>query len=166
MLVRLHEEFRKAENEVKLLKEQVKREMTFKFGQEVDLDKICASVINLTLMRQEMLLEKTKMDNYKERAKINQELLEVKYQLTGKIEDNSKLNRLQAVMLERRRDLEYYIWKNEKSTANDEEGGPGGDVSKDLVKKYEMVVTNSIFTIYSNSMFTVTKTNVELPDPV
>lgn len=136
MLVRLHEEFHKAEKEVLALKEQVKLEMMQKFGQEVDLDKICASVINLERMRMEMLLEKTKMEHYKARAKANQEVLEMKYELSGKVEENTKYNRMKAVMLERKRDLEYYIMKNEKSLTEAEKVGPDGDPAANFVCKY------------------------------
>ncbi|CAL8109223.1 unnamed protein product [Orchesella dallaii] len=117
MHLRLIEELKKAEKRVEELKVKVKKEMVLKFGREVDLDKVCAAIINLELLDKEIQLDKLRKLHYHQRQKAIEEILEAKRELTAEIRENSNLKILEAMILERSRDLDYFVWKGERDAA-------------------------------------------------
>lgn len=116
MYTRLTEELKKAEKRVEDLKAEAKKDMVLKFGREVDLDKVCAAIINLELLDKEIQLDKLRKFQYYERQRLIDNILDAKDELTGEIRENSNLKILEAMILERRRDLDYFVWKNERDT--------------------------------------------------
>jgi len=118
MVVRIREELKKGEWKVLQIKEKAKQDMISKFGQEIDLDKMAAAVINLELIDEQQNLDQMKKEHYRERRMIGKEVDKVRYGLTKTVKDNSKFNMMKAMMMERRRDIEYYIWKNEKNNSS------------------------------------------------
>jgi len=132
MIARLGEEFHKLKLQVDALQEKTDKEMTQKFGQVVDMDEVVASLINLTLRDKEKVLSELRVAHYSERAKLQWGIVEAKHKLTSAIQDNSKHNMLAAVMLERKRDLDYYINRNEeeKDMLRELFGFEGGDLDK------------------------------------
>lgn len=120
MHLRLIEELKKAEKRVEELKVAVKKDMVLKFGREVDLDKVCAALINLELLDKEIMLDKLRKYHYAQRQQAVDAILDAKEGLTGEIRENSNLKILEAMVLERRRDLDYFVWKVERDTEKKE----------------------------------------------
>jgi len=111
MVGRLKEELKKVEHNVDVMKENVKREMIVKYGCEVDLDKVAAAEINLELLDTLIELDQLRNGHYKERDKIKDMIEGKRYNLTQEIKNNSDYQTLDAMLIERERDLDYYMWK-------------------------------------------------------
>lgn len=116
MYMRLTEELKKSEKRVEELKILAKKDMVFKFGREVDLDKVCAAIINLELLDKEIQLEKLRKLHYIQRQRIIDNILDAKDDLTGEIRENSNLKILEAMIMERKRDFDYFVWKHQRDT--------------------------------------------------
>jgi len=114
MQLRLIEELKKSEKMVEELKLRAKKDMVMKFGREVDLDKVVAAIINLELLDKEIQLDKLRRYHYIERQKMSDSILDALDERTAEIRENSNLKILKAMVLERHRDLDYFVWISEQ----------------------------------------------------
>jgi len=115
MIVRLREELHKKEHTVKLLDEECKKDMVAKFGRMVDLDELCACIINLDILDALLLLESRRNKHYRERDKLARRIEETRWSLTDVTKVNSEYNTLLAILEERQRDVDYFLYKQNKS---------------------------------------------------
>ncbi|CAG7731039.1 unnamed protein product [Allacma fusca] len=114
MMVRLREELTKLEDDVGQINTRCKREMIAKFGKLVDLDDVCAAVINLEVLDELTRLETRRNWHYRERKKIADEIEKARDRLTFLTKENSENNTLLAILIERQRDVEYFLYRQHK----------------------------------------------------
>ena len=120
MMVRLKEELGKLEQEVGQVNYRCKREMISKFGKIVDLDDVCAAIINLEILDELSRLESRRNWHYRERKKIADEIEKARDRLTFLTKENSENNTLLAILIERQRDVEYFLFQQQRKEADRE----------------------------------------------
>jgi hypothetical protein len=82
MIVRLREELHKKEEHVKQLEMECKKEMIAKFGRVVDMDELCACIINLDILDALLVLESRRNRHYVERDQLAKRIEETRWNLT------------------------------------------------------------------------------------
>lgn len=92
--------------------------MLTRFGQIVDLEEVCACIINLEILDALIALEARRKIQCSEMDQLKRRIQQTRHQLATATIANSEYNTMLAILEERQRDVEYFL--QQQSEAQDQ----------------------------------------------